>query len=104
MIDIKNCWGSFCILIQLLFIGLLIQVALCYNCAKNNLCFTENCIQYFFNVIWLRFQKKPMKGILYLQEQGMLGKSAEDVAEFFHTEERLDKASTEYQVSCLTTR
>ncbi|XP_025110208.1 brefeldin A-inhibited guanine nucleotide-exchange protein 1-like isoform X2 [Pomacea canaliculata] len=37
------------------------------------------------------FQKKPMKGILYLQEQGMLGKSAEDVAEFFHTEERLDK-------------
>ncbi|PVD22977.1 hypothetical protein C0Q70_16237 [Pomacea canaliculata] len=39
------------------------------------------------------FQKKPMKGILYLQEQGMLGKSAEDVAEFFHTEERLDKAN-----------
>ena len=32
-----------------------------------------------------------MKGIAYLQEQGMLGKSTDDVAEFFHTEERLDK-------------
>ena len=35
-----------------------------------------------------------MKGIAYLQEQGMLGKSADDVAEFFHTEDRLDKVST----------
>ncbi|XP_076440296.1 brefeldin A-inhibited guanine nucleotide-exchange protein 1-like isoform X2 [Babylonia areolata] len=39
------------------------------------------------------FQKKPMKGIGYLQEQGMLGKSTDDVAEFFHTEERLDKTA-----------
>ena len=34
-----------------------------------------------------------MKGIAYLQEQGMVGKSTDDVAEFFHSEERLDKVS-----------
>ncbi|XP_070194848.1 brefeldin A-inhibited guanine nucleotide-exchange protein 1-like isoform X2 [Littorina saxatilis] len=39
------------------------------------------------------FHKKPMKGIHYLQEQGMIGKSAEDVAEFLHAEERLDKTA-----------
>ena len=32
-----------------------------------------------------------MKCIVYLQEQEMLGRSPEDVAEFFHTEERLNK-------------
>ncbi|BFY99374.1 hypothetical protein BsWGS_02414 [Bradybaena similaris] len=37
------------------------------------------------------FLKKPLKGIQYLQEQEMLGKSPEDIAEFFHNEERLDK-------------
>lgn len=39
------------------------------------------------------FQKKPLKGIAYLQEQGMLGRSADDIAEFFHMEERLDKTA-----------
>lgn len=39
------------------------------------------------------FHNKPMKGIAYLQEQGMLGKSSDDVAEFFHSEERLDKTA-----------
>ncbi|KAK7489018.1 hypothetical protein BaRGS_00019679, partial [Batillaria attramentaria] len=39
------------------------------------------------------FQKKPMKGIAYLQEQGMLGRSADDIAEFFHAEDRLDKTA-----------
>ncbi|XP_059144360.1 brefeldin A-inhibited guanine nucleotide-exchange protein 1-like isoform X2 [Physella acuta] len=37
------------------------------------------------------FNKKPLKGIQYLQEQEMLGKLPEDIAEFLHTEERLDK-------------
>jgi hypothetical protein len=32
-----------------------------------------------------------MKALHYLQEQGMLGKTADDIAEFFHSEERLDK-------------
>ncbi|XP_013378695.1 brefeldin A-inhibited guanine nucleotide-exchange protein 1 isoform X2 [Lingula anatina] len=39
------------------------------------------------------FNKKPAKGIAYLQEQGLLGKSASDVAEFFATDERLDKTA-----------
>ncbi|XP_077991507.1 brefeldin A-inhibited guanine nucleotide-exchange protein 1-like [Glandiceps talaboti] len=37
------------------------------------------------------FNKKPFKGIHYLQEQGILGKSAEDIAAFLHEDERLDK-------------
>ncbi|CAL1541394.1 unnamed protein product, partial [Lymnaea stagnalis] len=39
------------------------------------------------------FNKKPLKGIHYLQEQEMLGKSPEDIAELFHNEERLDKTA-----------
>uniref|UniRef100_A0A8C5TJW2 ADP ribosylation factor guanine nucleotide exchange factor 2 n=1 Tax=Malurus cyaneus samueli TaxID=2593467 RepID=A0A8C5TJW2_9PASS len=35
------------------------------------------------------FNKKPKRGIQYLQEQGMLGTSAEDLAQFLHQEERL---------------
>ncbi|XP_071965840.1 brefeldin A-inhibited guanine nucleotide-exchange protein 1-like [Antedon mediterranea] len=35
--------------------------------------------------------KKASKGILYLQEQGILGRTAADVAAFFHADERLDK-------------
>ncbi|CAH1100996.1 unnamed protein product [Psylliodes chrysocephalus] len=37
------------------------------------------------------FNKKPRKGITYLQEQGLLGPSHEDVAKFLHNDERLDK-------------
>ncbi|XP_007909597.2 brefeldin A-inhibited guanine nucleotide-exchange protein 2 isoform X2 [Callorhinchus milii] len=36
------------------------------------------------------FNKKPKRGVLYLQEQGMLGITAEDIAKFFHQEGRLD--------------
>lgn len=36
-----------------------------------------------------RFNKKPKRGIQYLQEQGMLGTTAEDIAQFLHQEERL---------------
>ncbi|KAJ8267917.1 hypothetical protein COCON_G00130890 [Conger conger] len=36
------------------------------------------------------FNKKPKRGIQYLQEQGMLGTSSEDIAQFLHQEERLD--------------
>lgn len=43
--------------------------------------------------VWLshRFNKKPKRGLQYLQEQGMLGTSPDDLAEFFHSEDRLDK-------------
>lgn len=37
-----------------------------------------------------RFNKKPKRGIQYLQEQGMLGTTPEDLAQFLHQEERLD--------------
>ena len=40
-----------------------------------------------------RFNKKPKKGVLYLQEQGLLGTTAEDIADFFHNDDRLDKVS-----------
>uniref|UniRef100_W5M5H3 ARF guanine nucleotide exchange factor 2 n=1 Tax=Lepisosteus oculatus TaxID=7918 RepID=W5M5H3_LEPOC len=36
------------------------------------------------------FNKKPKRGIQYLQEQGMLGTLPEDIAQFLHQEERLD--------------
>ncbi|XP_056588700.1 brefeldin A-inhibited guanine nucleotide-exchange protein 2 isoform X2 [Triplophysa dalaica] len=36
------------------------------------------------------FNKKPKRGLQYLQEQGMLGTSQEDIAQFLHQEERLD--------------
>ncbi|KAM9855174.1 brefeldin A-inhibited guanine nucleotide-exchange protein 2, partial [Aulostomus maculatus] len=36
------------------------------------------------------FNKKPKRGIQYLQDQGMLGPSAEDIAQFLHQEDRLD--------------
>ncbi|XP_076147024.1 brefeldin A-inhibited guanine nucleotide-exchange protein 1 isoform X6 [Alosa pseudoharengus] len=36
------------------------------------------------------FNKKPKRGIQYLQEQGMLGTTPEDLAQFLHQEDRLD--------------
>uniref|UniRef100_A0AAX7UYK2 SEC7 domain-containing protein n=1 Tax=Astatotilapia calliptera TaxID=8154 RepID=A0AAX7UYK2_ASTCA len=36
------------------------------------------------------FNKKPKRGIQYLQDQGMLGPKAEDIAQFLHQEDRLD--------------
>ncbi|KAF6727329.1 Brefeldin A-inhibited guanine nucleotide-exchange protein 1 [Oryzias melastigma] len=36
------------------------------------------------------FNKKPKRGIQYLQDQGMLGTTPEDLAQFLHQEERLD--------------
>ncbi|KAL2085172.1 hypothetical protein ACEWY4_018492 [Coilia grayii] len=36
------------------------------------------------------FNKKPKRGIQYLQEQGMLGTTPEDIAQFLHQEDRLD--------------
>ncbi|XP_062871956.1 brefeldin A-inhibited guanine nucleotide-exchange protein 2 isoform X2 [Trichomycterus rosablanca] len=36
------------------------------------------------------FNKKPKRGVQYLQDQGMLGPTAMDIAQFLHQEERLD--------------
>ena len=38
-----------------------------------------------------RFNKKPKRGLAYLQQQGLLGPSAEDIAELFHNDDRLNK-------------
>ncbi|GCC22615.1 hypothetical protein chiPu_0001003 [Chiloscyllium punctatum] len=38
------------------------------------------------------FNRKPKKGVQYLQDQGMLGTAAEDIAQFFQQEERLDSS------------
>lgn len=38
-----------------------------------------------------RFNRKPEKGIAYLQNHGILGFTPYDIAEYLHTEERLDK-------------
>lgn len=37
------------------------------------------------------FNRKPKKGIQFLQERGMLGTSCDDVAKWLHEDERLDK-------------
>ena len=44
------------------------------------------------DVFFLSFNKKPHKGISYLQEQGLLGKNPDDIAELFHNDDRLNKA------------
>ncbi|XP_055601135.1 brefeldin A-inhibited guanine nucleotide-exchange protein 1 [Uranotaenia lowii] len=37
------------------------------------------------------FNRKPKKGIQFLQERGLLGTSSEDIAKWLHEDERLDK-------------
>ncbi|KAF4523944.1 hypothetical protein B566_EDAN013699 [Ephemera danica] len=37
------------------------------------------------------FNRKPLKGMEFLQEQRLLGNTATDVAEFLHNDERLDR-------------
>uniref|UniRef100_A0A182TAU9 SEC7 domain-containing protein n=1 Tax=Anopheles maculatus TaxID=74869 RepID=A0A182TAU9_9DIPT len=37
------------------------------------------------------FNRKPKKGIVFLQERGLLGTTVEDVARWLHEDERLDK-------------
>ena len=38
-----------------------------------------------------RFASKPKKGIKFLQEKGLVGKTPEDVAKLFYEDDRLDK-------------
>uniref|UniRef100_A0A914USB7 SEC7 domain-containing protein n=1 Tax=Plectus sambesii TaxID=2011161 RepID=A0A914USB7_9BILA len=38
------------------------------------------------------FARKPKQGLKFLQERGLIGTTAADIADFFDTEERLDKA------------
>ncbi|XP_065062368.1 brefeldin A-inhibited guanine nucleotide-exchange protein 2-like isoform X1 [Rhopilema esculentum] len=38
-----------------------------------------------------KFNEKPMRGVRFLQERGLLGDQPEDVAQFLYTDQRLDK-------------
>ena len=41
------------------------------------------------------FVQKPKKGVTFLQENGLIGPSAAEVAEFFHDEARIDPVRDE---------
>lgn len=54
--------------------------------------YRSNLAQHVFVCVFCtRFNKNPKKGVKYLQENGLLGGTPEEVAEFLHTDERLDK-------------
>lgn len=38
-----------------------------------------------------RFNRKPKKGVQFLQEQRLLGSTSGEIAEWLHTNDRLDK-------------
>lgn len=59
-------------------------------------CFSLECVSIvsfynLFDCLLDRFNKNPKKGVKYLQDNGLLGPEPDDVAEFLHTDERLDK-------------
>lgn len=41
----------------------------------------------------LRFSRKSKEGLKFLQERKLIGTSPEDIATFFHSEDRLDKTA-----------
>ncbi|KHN85375.1 Chromodomain-helicase-DNA-binding protein 8 [Toxocara canis] len=45
----------------------------------------------YFKDEHFRFARKPKQGLKYLQEKDLVGTSPEDIATFFHREDRLDK-------------
>ena len=40
-----------------------------------------------------RFTSKPKRGVKFLQEKGLIGKTSEEVARFFHSDVRLDRTA-----------
>ncbi len=42
--------------------------------------------------IQLRFNRKPKQGLQFLQDNKLIGTHKEDIAQFLHAEERLDKS------------
>lgn len=54
------------------------------------LCLVHSKVLLIFILFSCSFNKKPKRGIQYLQDQGMLGPKAEDIAQFLHQEDRLD--------------
>lgn len=62
----------------------------CLVCVAVFTVILYNCCLPFFLA---RFNKNPKKGVKYLQDNGLLGPEPDDVSEFLHTDERLDKVS-----------
>ena len=56
----------------------------------NDITFPRFSLPPFFS----SFNKKPSKGLQFLQDQGIVGPTPEDVAEFFHQEDRRLDPST----------
>ena len=44
-----------------------------------------------FVLLYFRFNKSPPKGLKFLQAEGLLGDSVIEVAQFLHTDDKLDK-------------
>lgn len=64
----------------------------------SSLCFLRVCYSYgltysiyIIKTIMSRFNRKPKRGIAFLNERKLLGETADEVAYFFHTDDRLDK-------------
>lgn len=68
----------------------------CCTHLKFRLYSVDTVIRQCVVCLWIlhRFNKKPKRGIQYLQEQGMLGTTPEDLAQFLHQEERIDSVTT----------
>ena len=73
-----------------------------FSCSSQNIWFffTLNPTAYYFSMLSVielfvfnatRFNEKPMRGIRFLQERGLLGEASTDVAQFLYTDQRLDK-------------
>lgn len=45
----------------------------------------------FLHVTYFRFARKTSQGLKFLQERHLIGTKPEDIAAFFHNEDRLDK-------------
>ncbi len=59
--------------------------------ATNYFCCSYKFVGSRGSLVYFRFNKKPKKGIQYLQDQSLLGNTPDDIAEWFHTDERVSK-------------
>lgn len=53
--------------------------------------FVQKLIKMKNKIIYFRFNRKPKKGVQFLQEQRLLGNTSAEIAEWLHTDDRLDK-------------
>ena len=90
-------WALFLCLVNICFIAYLMSAFInrtLPECVRFPFCsyLDKTSIDLFLSS-FPRFNKKPKRGVQYLQDQGMLGSTAEDIAQFLHQEDRLDTVS-----------